>query len=56
MIARAGISTASDIRESMKRLDRAGMSVKGIVLNDVKARPGGYNSKFGRYRHTEYAY
>jgi len=56
MIARAGVSTASDIRESMKRLDQAGMSVKGIVLNDVKARPGGYHSKFGRYRHTEYAY
>ncbi len=56
MVARAGISTAGDIRESMKRLDQAGMSVKGIVLNDVKARPGGYNSKFGGYRHTEYAY
>ena len=56
MVARAGISAVSGVEESIRRLNHAGMSVQGIVLNDVKSRPGRYNSRFGKYRHIEYSY
>jgi tyrosine-protein kinase Etk/Wzc len=56
MVARANVSTIGDIKESIRRLGQGGISTKGIVLNDLKARPGSYGNRVGRYRHTEYAY
>jgi tyrosine-protein kinase Etk/Wzc len=58
LVARAGETVIGEINESVKRLDKASNAVKGVVLNDLKVRPGryGYSYKYGKYRHAEYAY
>jgi tyrosine-protein kinase Etk/Wzc len=51
IMTRAGVTTAGEISESMKRLAQAGLSAKGILFNDLKLRPGryGYGYGYGRY-------
>jgi len=46
---RAGVTTAGEIAESMKRLGQAGLAAKGVLFNDLKARPGryGYGYDYG---------
>ncbi|AIY43417.1 Tyrosine-protein kinase Wzc [Collimonas arenae] len=58
MVVRANVSTMGEIKESLKRLQQAGMSNKGILFNGLRMRPGryGHGSKYGKYRYTEYAY
>jgi tyrosine-protein kinase Etk/Wzc len=58
VIARAGISTAAELKESTRRLTQAGVTTSGVILNDMMLRPGRYGNgyKYGRYRHAEYAY
>lgn len=49
VMTRAGVTTAGEINESMKRLAQAGLSAKGVLLNDLKLRPGryGYGYTYG---------
>jgi tyrosine-protein kinase Etk/Wzc len=51
VMTRAGVTTAGEINESMKRLAQAGLAAKGILFNDLKLRPGryGYGYGYGRY-------
>jgi len=51
---RAGVTTPGEVGESMKRLAQAGLAAKGILFNDLKARPGryGYGYDYGGYRNT----
>ncbi|CAE6725761.1 Tyrosine-protein kinase wzc [Paraburkholderia domus] len=42
MVARHGVTTLPDIRESARRLAQAGVPIRGVVLNDFKALPGKY--------------
>jgi tyrosine-protein kinase Etk/Wzc len=58
MVARAAQSTIGDIKETIKRFSNSGIPVKGIILNDIKHRPGGYGYgyKYGKYRYTQYKY
>ena len=56
MVARAGISTIAEIKESINRLDQTGVTVKGIVFNDYKQRVGDFRGKYGKYRYAEYSY
>jgi tyrosine-protein kinase Etk/Wzc len=44
---RAGVTTAGEISESMKRLAQAGLSAKGVLFNDLKVRPGRYGYDYG---------
>lgn len=57
-VARGGISTIGEIEESVKRFNKAGSAVTGIVFNDLKPRIGryGYGSKYGKYRYAQYKY
>lgn len=41
-VARAGISTVSEIENTVRQLNQAGHTVAGIVFNDVKSRTPGY--------------
>lgn len=52
IMTRAGVTTPGEISESMKRLAQAGLSARGILLNDVKLRPGryGYSYGYGKYQ------
>jgi tyrosine-protein kinase Etk/Wzc len=56
IITRAGITTPGEISESIKRLEHAGLTPKGILFNDMKAEPGreGYGYRYGRYRQPVY--
>ncbi|MFL9907821.1 polysaccharide biosynthesis tyrosine autokinase [Paraburkholderia sp. RL17-337-BIB-A] len=49
MVARHGVTTLPDIRESARRLAQAGVPIRGVVLNDFKALPG-------RYGYSGYGY
>ncbi|RJG07889.1 polysaccharide biosynthesis tyrosine autokinase [Noviherbaspirillum cavernae] len=51
IMTRAGVTTAIEISESMKRLAQAGLAAKGILFNDLKLRPGryGYGYGYGKY-------
>lgn len=54
LVTRAGASTIGEIKESIKRLNRAGIAINGVVVNDLKLRPGRYG--YGKYRHAHYHY
>lgn len=49
IMTRAGVTTAGEINESMKRLRQAGLEAKGVLFNDLKVRPGryGYGYTYG---------
>lgn len=47
LLARAGTTSADELDESLKRLNQAGITPEGILLNDVRLRRGtpGYQSR-----------
>lgn len=46
LVVRAGVSTAREIAEAVKRLNQAGLAPAGIVFNDVKPRLSYYGYKY----------
>lgn len=59
LVAKANVTAIGEIHESVKRLQQAGVSVKGVVFNDFKVdkrRYGGYGYRYSRYRYTNYSY
>jgi tyrosine-protein kinase Etk/Wzc len=59
LATRAGVTTPAEVNESLKRLARAGLSAKGLLLNDLPLRSGryGYGSpySYGKYRQLGYS-
>jgi tyrosine-protein kinase Etk/Wzc len=47
LVTRAGVTTAEEVTESMKRLRQSGLSVKGVLFNDLPPRPGRYGYPYG---------
>lgn len=57
LVARAEMSTISELRESTRRLSLSGKAATGVLLNGMNAARRGYRSyKDGRYRYTNYNY
>ena len=60
MVARADITSLSELQESAKRLQQSGVATRGVIFNDLnlsKRRYGyGMGYKYGRYRYTNYQY
>ncbi|WP_238552035.1 polysaccharide biosynthesis tyrosine autokinase [Herminiimonas sp. CN] len=58
IMSRAGVSTVAEIKESLKRLNQAGLAAKGVLFNDLKPRSGryGYGYGYGNKEHAEYAF
>lgn len=59
LVARAEVTSLGELQESTKRLGQAGVSVNGVVFNDLdtsRLRYGGYGYKYSRYRYTNYQY
>lgn len=57
LVARAEASTAGELQESAKRLLGAGVTVNGVIFNDLdttRRRYGG--AKYGAYRFVDYQY
>ncbi|MDP3190352.1 polysaccharide biosynthesis tyrosine autokinase [Rhodoferax sp.] len=60
MVARADVTSLSELQESAKRLGQSGVPTRGVIFNDLnlsKRRYGyGMGYKYGRYRYTNYQY
>lgn len=58
LVAKASETRIGELRESLKRLEHAGLRASGVVLNGVAARSArlAYGSKYGSYRFTHYDY
>jgi tyrosine-protein kinase Etk/Wzc len=52
LVVRQNITTVAQIRESAKRLAHVGVALNGLLLNDVKARPGDKVYGYGSYAYT----
>lgn len=56
ILTRAGVTTDGEINESIKRLNQAGISPKGILFNDLKVRPRQYSEyNYQQQRQLEYS-
>jgi len=53
IITRSGITTPSEITESMKRLHQAGLAPKGVIFNDIGVNSGRYGYPFGAHRQSQ---
>jgi len=49
LVVRQGSTTVAQIKESAKRLAHVGVMLDGLVLNDVKPRPGDKTYGYGTY-------
>ena len=47
LVARAGVTTGSELQESVKRMHQAGLSARGVLFNDLQFRPGRYGYGYG---------
>ncbi|MBC7619219.1 MAG: polysaccharide biosynthesis tyrosine autokinase [Candidatus Saccharibacteria bacterium] len=59
LVARAEVTALGELQESVKRLGQTGVSIQGVVFNDLdtsRQRYGGYGYKYSRYRYTNYQY
>ena len=60
LVARADVTSLSELQESAKRLAQSGVQVKGVIFNglDISKRRYGYGMgyKYGKYRYTNYQY
>jgi tyrosine-protein kinase Etk/Wzc len=60
LVARAEVTSLSELHESVKRLAQSGAKATGVIfngLNITKRRYGyGLGNKYGRYRYTNYKY
>jgi tyrosine-protein kinase Etk/Wzc len=60
LVARADITSLSELQESAKRLAQSGVTTRGVIFNDLdlsRRRYGyGMGYKYGRYRYTNYQY
>jgi tyrosine-protein kinase Etk/Wzc len=56
VMARAGVTKAGELQDAVKRMSQAGLSVKGVLFNDLKLRSGnyGYGYRYGKSRDTTF--
>lgn len=47
IVARSGVTTENHINESIKRLNHAGISPRGVLFNDMALRLGEHRSQYG---------
>jgi tyrosine-protein kinase Etk/Wzc len=52
LIARYGVTTAAELRESMRRFEKIGVPIRGVIFNDMMTRPGRYGKEYGAYGYT----
>jgi tyrosine-protein kinase Etk/Wzc len=52
MLARAQVSTLSELEESTKRLAQVGAQVKGVIFNDFDPSSQRFSSRYGSYHQS----
>jgi tyrosine-protein kinase Etk/Wzc len=56
VIARQGATSVSDLRESVRRFEQVGVPIRGVIFNDMTARPGRYGTEYAAYGYTSYGF
>ncbi len=54
LVARHGVTSVSDLRESVRRFEQIGVPVRGVIFNDMTSRPGKYGSEYAAYGYSSY--
>ncbi|CAD6562342.1 GNVR domain-containing protein [Paraburkholderia sabiae] len=55
LVARQGVTSVSDLRESVRRFGQIGVPIRGVVFNDMTSRPGKYGSEYAAYGYASYS-
>jgi tyrosine-protein kinase Etk/Wzc len=56
VIARQGATSVADLRESVRRFEQVGVPVRGVIFNDMTARPGRYGNEYAAYGYSSYGF
>jgi tyrosine-protein kinase Etk/Wzc len=56
VIARQGATSVAELRESVRRFDQVGVSIRGVIFNDMTSRPGRYGDEYGAYGYASHGY
>jgi tyrosine-protein kinase Etk/Wzc len=56
LVARQGVTGMGELREAVRKLERIGLSVRGVLVNGLQLRPGRCSYGYGRYRYATYSY
>ncbi|SAK48306.1 exopolysaccharide transport family protein [Caballeronia catudaia] len=56
LVARQGITGLGELRESIRQFRKLGVTVRGVIVNGMRLRPGRYSHDYGRYRYSSYVY
>lgn len=56
LIAKAGVTSITELEEASKRISTSGGKPTGVIFNDVQPSAHRYGSKYGTYRYTQYSY
>lgn len=54
LVARHGVTSVSELRESVRRFEQIGVPVRGVIFNDMTSRPGKYGSEYAAYGYSSY--
>jgi tyrosine-protein kinase Etk/Wzc len=54
LVARFGVTSVSELRESVRRFEQIGVPIRGVIYNDVTSRPGKYGSEYAAYGYASY--
>jgi tyrosine-protein kinase Etk/Wzc len=54
LVARQGVTSVSELRESVRRFEQIGVPIRGVVFNDMTSRPGKYGSQYAAYGYASY--
>jgi tyrosine-protein kinase Etk/Wzc len=56
LIARYGVTSVSELRESVRRFSQIGVPIRGVIFNDTTTRPGKYGSEYSAYGYSAYGH
>jgi tyrosine-protein kinase Etk/Wzc len=55
LIARHGVTTVEELRESTRRFEQIGVPIRGVIFNDAMSRPGRYGKAYSAYGYSSYS-
>lgn len=55
VIARHGVTTVEELRESTRRFEQIGVPIRGVIYNDAMSRPGRYGKAYAAYGYSSYS-
>ena len=55
LIARHGVTTVEELRESTRRFEQIGVPIRGVIFNDAMSRPGRYGKAYAAYGYSSYS-